>query len=254
MSNFNKSHSTIDQAEIEKFSAMADEWWDENGKFKPLHAMNLMRLEYIKNIATKQFNLKNTRQPFKGLQVLDIGCGGGLLSIPLAKMGAQVTAIDASEKNIMVARSYLERFPELTKKVNYIAADASKLLSTEKERYDMVFAMEVLEHVADVEIFLREAAMLLKKGGLFFASTINRTPESFAKAIVAAEYILKWLPKGTHSWKKFLRPSEIARGLRPYNVMPIDIAGMSYRLTDRAWYLSSDVSVNYIMALQKNSV
>ncbi len=231
---------SIDQQEIEKFSSMAEEWWDENGKFKPLHKFNPTRIKYIKDKIIQKFT------SFSSITLLDIGCGGGLLCEPMTRLGAKVTGIDASEKNIKIASLHAQ---EQELDINYICTSAEELAEKEN-KFDVVLSMEVIEHVADVESFLKACHKLLKPGGLLFIATINRTVKSLLLAKIGAEYILKWLPRGTHDWKKFLRPSEIWQYLSKENLQILEIKGMSYNLINSQWSLSDDISVNYIMVLE----
>ncbi|WP_022726680.1 bifunctional 2-polyprenyl-6-hydroxyphenol methylase/3-demethylubiquinol 3-O-methyltransferase UbiG [Fodinicurvata sediminis] len=243
------SSSTVDPSEIDKFSAMAEAWWDEQGDFAPLHRQNPTRLSYIREQACTHFQ-RDPREltPLKGLRVLDIGCGGGLLCEPLARLGAQVTGIDASEKNIAVARLHAE---QCGLEIDYRCIAAENLAET-GEVFDIVLAMEIVEHVADVPAFLDACASLLDKDGAFFLSTLNRTTKSFMLAIVGAEYLLRWLPRGTHDWKRFLRPSEVTRQLRQSNMEVRDLAGMVYNPLNDSWRLSRrDLEVNYLLYGQK---
>ena len=204
---------SVDPAELEKFAAMADDWWDPEGKFKPLHQLAPVRLGFIKDEACRHFGRKpGAAKPLKGLKLLDIGCGGGLLTEPMARLGAEASGLDAEAANIEVAKTHAQG---MRLDIDYRAATAEDLVAAgEAGRFDIVLAMEVLEHVADIDSFTRAATTLLKPDGLVVASTINRTPKAFALAVVGAEYILRWLPRGTHDWRKFLKPSELARTLR----------------------------------------
>ena len=198
--------SSVNKKEIEKFSNIADEWWDPEGKFKPLHKFNPIRIKYIKENIIKEFQLKNKKYPLSGINVLDIGCGGGLLSEPMCRLGANVTAIDASNKNIAVANLHAKKN---NLKINYICSSPEKLRTTKK--FDVILNMEIVEHVEDVDFFLKSCANLLKKNGLMFIATINKTLKSYIFAIVGAEYVLRWLPIGTHEWEKFVKPEELKR-------------------------------------------
>ena len=196
--------NSINKKEIEKFSNMAAEWWDPEGKFKPLHKFNPIRIKYIKENIIKEFQLKNKKYPLSGINVLDIGCGGGLLSEPMCRLGANVTAIDASNKNIAIASLHAKKN---NLKINYICSSPEKLKTTKK--FDVILNMEIVEHVEDVDFFLKSCANLLKKNGLMFVATINKTLKSYLFAIVGAEYVLRWLPIGTHEWEKFVKPEEL---------------------------------------------
>ncbi len=234
--------STIDQNEVEKFSRIADEWWDENGKFKPLHKFNPTRIAYIREKIEQKFSLNSN------LKILDIGCGGGLVAEPFAKMGADVTAIDASAKNIAVAKIHAEK-SNLT--INYRNCAAEDLAAT-GEKFDVVFALEIIEHVADVEKFVASCAKLVKPNGLLFVATINRNLKSLLTAKFAVEYILRWLPAGTHDWKKFLKPSEINHYASSNNLDLQEIMGFSYNILNESWKRSkTDIDVNYAMCFTK---
>jgi 2-polyprenyl-6-hydroxyphenyl methylase / 3-demethylubiquinone-9 3-methyltransferase len=233
---------SIDNTEIEKFSRMADEWWDEGGKFKPLHHINPVRLAYIQEQVRA-----HTSTPLSELSFLDIGCGGGLLAEPLARLGASVTGIDASEKNIRIASLHAEQCGVT---VDYRCQDIESLAASGAQ-YDVVLSMEVIEHVADVAGFLTACCAVVKPGGLLLLATLNRTLKSYMMAIVGAEYVLKWLPRGTHDWSKFLTPSEIAVHLRHNNIALQKIKGISYRPLKDNWGLSNDIDVNYMMVGRK---
>ncbi len=237
---------TVDKDEIERFSRIADEWWDENGKFKPLHRMNPIRLGYIRDRAAMHFGKDSAQiQSLSGLSLLDIGCGGGLLCEPLTRLGAQVTGIDASEKNIRVASLHAEK---MGLNINYQCAAAESLTT----QYDIVLAMEIVEHVADVAAFLKAVSALVKPGGILFMSTLNRTIKSYTMAIVGAEYVLRWLPRGTHEWKKFLKPSELCGGLREENMVIDHMTGAVYQPFHNSWSLNEqDLSVNYMLTATK---
>jgi 2-polyprenyl-6-hydroxyphenyl methylase/3-demethylubiquinone-9 3-methyltransferase len=244
-----KTASTVDAEEIERFSRIASEWWNPEGKFKPLHRINPLRIGYIRDHACRHFN-KNTENPapLEGLSLLDIGCGGGLMAEPMCRLGTSVTAIDASEKNIKVASTHAQQGGL---SIDYRATTAEALLET-GVRFDIVLALEIIEHVADVEAFLSAACGLLKPGGLLVCSTLNRTLKSYALAIVGAEYVLRWLPVGTHQWKKFLRPSEICRPMRQNGVETIDMQGMVMNPLNWQWrWDEKDLSVNYIVVGKK---
>lgn len=244
-------NSTIDEGEIERFSRIADEWWNEKGKFAPLHAMNPLRIEYIKNQVRNNFfsTHKDSEPPLKELRLLDIGCGGGLISEPMARLGASVTAIDASEKNIRVAKLHTEK---MGLGINYIATSVESLAEKETGIFDVILALEIVEHVADVELFIKNSCTLLKQNGIIIVSTLNRTAKSYALAILGAEYIARMLPIGTHSWKKFLRPSELCAALEKNSVEITDMAGMVMNPLTWKWRMdNNDLTVNYIMCGRK---
>tara|TARA_Y100000739_G_scaffold178375_1_gene156304 strand:- start:836 stop:1570 length:735 start_codon:yes stop_codon:yes gene_type:complete len=237
-------NTTVDTDEIQKFQSMATEWWDPKGKFKPLHMLNPTRLDYINSQISYEFNLDLKKPiPFKGLNVLDIGCGGGLLSEPIARLGATVTGADASERNIKIAKAHAETSDV---KVRYIQKTAEDLV-TAGEKYDVILNMEVIEHVADTRLYLNSCKKLLKNGGLMVCSTINRNLKSYVMAIVGAEYILKWLPKGTHDWNKFITPNELYAMLEASNLKPVDKKGFLFNPISWSWSISErDLSVNYV--------
>ena len=240
--------TTINKEEIQKFSKIADEWWDVQGKFKPLHMFNPTRIEYILDKITAHFNLnKKNKLPIQGLKVLDIGCGGGLISEPMTRLGASVTGIDASEKNIKVASLHAKN-NQLN--INYLNMSPEQL--DEKEKYDVILNLEVVEHVDDLDLYLRSCQKLIKKNGLMFTATINRTLTSYIKAIVGAEYILRWLPIGTHDWNKFVKPEELQNKLDKLNLSTKHISGLSFNPLLSKWKRSDDLSVNYIIVVEKN--
>ncbi|MGF1626631.1 MAG: bifunctional 2-polyprenyl-6-hydroxyphenol methylase/3-demethylubiquinol 3-O-methyltransferase UbiG [Alphaproteobacteria bacterium] len=236
--------STVDPAEIAKFAAMADAWWDPDGKFKPLHVLNPVRLGYIRDQLCAHFG----RDPrsvtsLAGLALVDIGCGGGLICEPMARLGAAVTGIDAAEKNIAVAGAHAAG-QELAIDYRAVTAEA---LAAEGARFDVVLNLEIIEHVADPPAFIAASAALLKPGGVMVTSTLNRTARAFALAVVGAEYVLRWLPRGTHDWRKFVKPSELARYLRQAGLEMRDLTGLVYR-PGAGWTLDRhDVAVNYLM-------
>ena len=239
--------NSINKKEIEKFSNMAAEWWDPEGKFKPLHKFNPIRIKYIKENIVKEFQLKNKKYPLSGINVLDIGCGGGLLSEPMCRLGANVTAIDASNKNIAIANLHAKKN---NLKINYICSSPEKLKTTKK--FDVILNMEIVEHVEDVDFFLKSCANLLKKNGLMFVATINKTLKSYIFAIVGAEYVLRWLPIGTHEWEKFVKPEELKRILIKNKLNLKKIDGMNFNILRDEWNVSKDLSVNYIAEFKKN--
>ena len=243
--------STVDPAEIEKFQAMAAEWWDENGKFKPLHMLNPCRLDYITSQIAGEFDrdLKDP-VPFKGLRILDIGCGGGLLAEPMARLGAEVIGADAAERNIPVAQVHAEQ-SGLSIDYRHTTAEA---MAADGEQFDVVLNMEVVEHVASPIDYLTACHDLLKPGGLHICSTINRNPKSYVMAIVGAEHIMRWLPKGTHEWSKFITPDELFDLLRQSGLNPVDKKGFVFNPVAWTWRLSDrDLSVNYVTASLKTA-
>lgn len=242
------STTTINDDEVARFAAMADQWWDPKGKFKPLHKFNPVRLAYIRSQILDHFALDGTkRTPFEGLKILDIGCGGGLLCEPMARLGATVSGADAAERNIRVAQIHAE---QSGLQIDY-RATTSETMAAGGEQYDVVLNMEVVEHVADVPLYLKSCADLVKPGGLMFVATINRTAKAFALAIVGAEYVLRWLPKGTHSYTKFVTPEEITAQLTRNNMQIKDKTGVTFSpLTDQ-WRKSRDMAVNYMLLAEK---
>ncbi len=239
-------NNTINKKEIEKFTKMADEWWNPYGKFKPLHKFNPIRIEYIKNNSIKHFSIKEKNHPFKNLDILDIGCGGGLLSEPMNKLGGKVTGIDASYKNIEIAKIHAKKS---NLKIDYICASPENLNSDKK--FDIILNMEIVEHVEDVNFFIKKSSEFLKKNGIMFIATLNRTLKSYIFAILGAEYILRWLPIGTHEWNKFLNPSELIKISENHNLSLQNINGMTYNPFSDNWRVSEDKSVNYIIQLKK---
>ena len=241
--------STVDPAEVAKFEAMAAEWWDPNGKFKPLHLMNPCRLDYIATQIASEFDRDLAASlPFAGLRILDIGCGGGLLSEPMARLGADVVGADPATRNIPVAQLHAEQ-SGLT--IDYRLTTAEDLAAA-GERFDVVLNMEVVEHVPDPQSFLTACQTLLKPGGLMICSTLNRNAKSFGMAIIGAEWVMRWLPKGTHDWRKFITPDELAAFITKAGLDPVDRKGMVFNPIARSWSLSSrDLSVNYVTASVK---
>ncbi len=238
--------NTVDPTEVAKFQAMADEWWDPNGKFKPLHMLNPCRLDYISTQIAAEFDRNlNDPLPFQGLRILDIGCGGGLLSEPMARLGAQVVGADAAERNIPVAQVHATQ-SGLEIDYQHTTAEA---LAQAGEQFDAILNMEVVEHVADPLAYLTACRQLLKPGGLHICSTINRNPKSFAMAIVGAELVMRWLPRGTHEWNKFITPDELYDLLRQAGLDPVDRKGFVFNPLGWSWSLSDrDLSVNYVTA------
>ena len=235
---------SVDPAEVERFSALAETWWDPRGSMAPLHRLNPVRLGFLRETLTTHFGRDaKSLHPFDGLRVLDIGCGGGLITEPLARLGASVTGIDAAEANIGVARAHA-RGADL--EIDYRQASAEELAAA-GERFDAVLALEVIEHVADVDAFLEATATLVRPGGAFIASTLNRTPKSLLFGIVGAEYVLRWLPRGTHRWDRFVRPSEFAAGLRRQGLRVREMRGLVYDLLAGEWRLGRDLGVNYMI-------
>ena len=242
----NKNNQTDDQQEINKFSEIASEWWDPNGKFAALHKFNPIRQEYLVDKIKNHFSiLPNGSYPFKKLTLLDVGCGGGLIAEPMTRLGAKVTGIDASEKNINVAKFHAE---QMNLKINYLCTTPEKL----NERFDVILCLEIIEHVADVDLFIKSCAKLLNKNGIIFFATLNRTAKSFLFAIVGAEYILNWLPKGTHDWNKFLKPNEIISTAANYQLALKETVGFKFNIFLREWQKSRDTDVNYAVSFKKN--
>ena len=245
----NRHASTVDPAEIERFSRIADEWWDPTGKFAPLHRLGPVRIGYIRDRAAAHWGREAlSGQPLHGLSVLDIGCGGGLLSEPMARLGAAVTGIDAAARNVAVAALHAEKQGLA---IDYRQDTAEALAISIDQgggQYDIVLALEIVEHVADVDLFLASIGRLVKPGGLLFLSTLNRTAKAWALAIAGGEYILRWLPRGTHDWKKFLKPSEVVAGLRNGGIETQEIVGVVYSPLSRQWSLNArDLDVNYML-------
>jgi len=247
-SDRNAAGVTVDPAELEKFARMADSWWDARGDFRPLHKVNPTRIAFIRDSVAARLNRNPlAARPLEGLRLLDIGCGGGLLCEPMARLGASVTGIDPTSRNIEVARIHAK---QSGLDIDYRVATAEDL-SVEGERFDVVLNMEVVEHVADLNAFIAACCTLLSEQGVMFIATINRTPKSFLFAIVGAEYVLRWLPRGTHDWNKFVRPSELATAVRKAGTDRGELTGVSYNPLRDAWMLSRDLDVNYIATVNR---
>jgi len=239
--------NTINKEEIEKFSKIAEEWWDPEGKFKPLHKFNPIRISYIKNNIVESFKLENKKKPLENIKILDIGCGGGLLSEPLSRLGAEVVGIDASSKNINVANLHAKK-NHLN--IKYLCTSPENFKTDIK--FDVILNMEIIEHVEDVDFFLKSCSKLLKKDGIMFVATLNKTLKSYLFAIIGAEYILRWLPIGTHEWEKFVKPDDLINILKKYNFELNSLDGMKFNPLKDEWSLSSDKSINYIGKFKKN--
>jgi len=240
--------STVDEAEVVRFSARAAEWWDPGGQMAMLHRFNPVRLAFIKQSACRHFGREERRlDALAGLRVLDIGCGGGILSEPLARLGATVVGADPSQDNIEAAKLHAA---EAGIAVDYRASTA-EALAEQGERFDIVLAMEVVEHVADIGLFIGSCAQMVKPGGLMITATLNRTLKSFALAIVGAEYVLRWLPRGTHRWDKFVTPNELEAALERHGLAVIDETGVVYNLLSDRWQLASDMDVNYMVVAER---
>ena len=238
------ARTTIDQAEVDRFTAMAAEWWNPAGKFKPLHKFNPVRIRYIRDKAATHFGREaNSHKPLEGLRVLDIGCGGGLLSEPMARMGATVIGADASERNIGIASTHAAQTGVT---VDYRAVTAEQL-AAEGEKFDIILNMEVVEHVADVDFFITTCASMVKPGGMMFVATINRTMKAMALAIIGAEHVLRWLPKGTHQYEKLVRPDELEKPLTASGMQFDERTGVFFNPLMNQWNLSKDMDVNYMM-------
>ena len=238
--------STINKKEIEKFSKMASEWWNPLGKFKPLHKFNPIRIKYIRDSAVKHFKIKSGNEPLKNLNILDIGCGGGLLSEPMNKLGATVTGIDASKTNINIAKIHSKKNKL---KINYICASPENLKISKK--FDIILNMEIVEHVEDVNYFINKSSQFLKKNGLMYVATLNKTLKSYLFAIIGAEYILRWLPIGTHEWDKFVEPSKLIQYGKQNSLKWERLDGMVFNPIMDKWNISTDNSVNYIIQFKK---
>ena len=243
--------SSIDPAEVERFSALAAEWWNPDGKFGVLHKFNPVRLDHIREQVTARLRIDpNQREPFKGLRFLDIGCGGGLLCEPIARLGAQVVGVDAAEKNIKTASVHAA---EQGLDIDYRASTAEDLAAA-GETFDVILNMEVIEHVADPAAFAKDCAGMVKPGGLMFVATLNRTLKAFGLAIIGAEYVLGWLPKGTHQWEKFITPDELKGWLAEAGCPVVDTTGVTYAPLSGTWRKAADTDVNYMVVSQKAKV
>ena len=239
--------NTINKKEIEKFSKIAEEWWDPFGKFKPLHKFNPVRISYIKENILETLKSNNDDKPLEKVRILDIGCGGGLLSEPLCRLGAEVVGIDASDKNIKVAKLHAKKN---NLNIKYFCSSPENL--TIAQKFDVILNMEIIEHVDDVDFFLKTSSKLLKKDGLMFVATLNKTLKSYFFAILGAEYILRWLPIGTHQWEKFVKPEDLISSLKKNNLNIDKLNGVKFNILKDEWFLSSDTSVNYIAKFIKN--
>ena len=239
--------NTINKSEIQKFSNIATEWWNPNGKFKPLHKFNPTRIKYIKENIMKNFNLNHGDQPLKKINILDIGCGGGLLAEPMKRLGADVVGIDASNKNIEIANFHAKKN---NLKIKYICASPETLKI--KKKFDVILNMEIVEHVNDVNFFIKKSSNLLKKNGIMFIATLNKTLKSYIFAIIGAEYVLKWLPIGTHDWQKFLTPTDLIKVCKKNNLTLEKLDGMNFNLLTNKWSTTKDTSVNYITKFKKS--
>ena len=234
--------NSVNKKEIEKFSKMAAEWWDPSGKFKPLHKFNPIRIRYIKENIINSFKLKSKKKPLDNINILDIGCGGGLLSEPMRRLGANVTGIDASSKNINIAKLHAKKNKL---KINYLCSSPEKLKIQKK--FDVILNMEIVEHVEDINFFINSCSKLLKKNGLMFVATLNKTLKSYLFAIIGAEYVLRWLPIGTHDWEKFVKPEDLKKILNKNNLKLVKLDGMNFDIISDEWSVSSDTSINYIV-------
>ena len=239
--------STINKTEINKFNKLAAEWWNPEGSFKPLHKFNPIRIKYIKDNIIQHFNIKSKNMPLKNINILDIGCGGGLISVPMKKLGANVVGIDASLKNINIAKTHSKKN---NLKIKYICSSPEKLKINKK--FDVLLMLEIVEHVDDINLFVKKSSKFLKKNGLMFIATLNRTLKSYIFAIVGAEYILNWLPIGTHDWEKFVRPEDLISIAKNYKLNLKDLSGLNFNPLIDTWNLTSDNSINYIANFKKN--
>ena len=240
--------NTINKKEIEKFSKIAEEWWNPSGKFKPLHKFNPIRISYIKNNIINSYKIiNNKKKPLEKIKILDVGCGGGLLSEPMRRLGAEVVGLDASDKNINVAKAHAIKN---NLKIKYLCSSPENYKTEYK--FDVILNMEIVEHVEDIDLFLGSCSKLLKKNGIMFVATLNKTLKSYLFAILGAEYVLRWLPIGTHEWDKFVKPEDLIKTLKKYDLNLDEIKGLKFNLIRDVWNLSSDKSVNYIAKFIKN--
>lgn len=245
-----KKLSTIIPEEVEKFSAISSEWWDKNGKFKPLHQLNPARLLFVRDIACQHFQDLNpkSKYPLKDLKILDVGCGGGIMSESMAKLGAKVVGLDPSSKNIQVAKSHA-KVSGLD--IDYISTDIEKFSKENKDKFNIILNLEAIEHVDNPDQFISISSLCLKSGGMMCISTINRNAKSFLMAIIGAEYVLRWLPIGTHNWKKFFKPSEIVKLAENSNLKLLKSKGFEFNIIKNNWSLTNNLNVNYILAFHK---
>ena len=240
------NNNTINKEEVEKFNKIAEEWWNPNGKFKPLHKFNPIRIEYIKNNIIKDFDISSNQKPLKGINILDIGCGGGLLSEPLARLGANVVGIDASKKNIDIAEHHLKKS---NLSIEYHNASPENFFY--KKKFDVILNMEIVEHVEDIPQFIYQSAKFLKEKGIMFVATLNQTLKSYVFAIIGAEYILRWLPIGTHDWNKFVKPEKLESICNENSLKLKKIDGVKFNPISNKWKISNDKSINYITKFKK---
>ena len=239
---------TINKKEIEKFSQLAEEWWNPNGKFAPLHKFNPVRIDFVREKLLSYFKLNSdSNEPLKNIDILDIGCGGGLLSEPMKRLGANITGIDASKKNIEIAKLHAK---QMNLKISYLNSTPEKLKI--KNKFDVILNMEVVEHVASIDYFIQHCSKFLKKGGIMFVATINKTLKSYLEAIVGAEYILRWLPIGTHNWDNFIKPNSLQSIAKNNGFENKDLIGIKFNPLTGKWKRSPDVSVNYISTFLKS--
>ena len=240
--------TSINKKEIEKFSQIAEEWWDPDGKFKPLHKFNPIRISYIKNNIISSFKLNaSDNKPLKKVKILDVGCGGGLLSEPMCRLGGEVVGIDASSNNINVAELHAKKN---NLNIKYLCSSPENLNT--KDKFDVILNMEIIEHVEDVNFFLESCSKLLKKNGIMFVATLNKTLKSYVFAIIGAEYVLRWLPIGTHEWEKFVKPEDLKKILMKYDLSLKKLEGMNFNIIKDEWSISRDLSINYIAKFIKN--
>lgn len=243
-----RNKTTVNREEVKKFSLLAEEWWDETGKFKTLHDINPIRIKYIKDNILKHFQITRAKNPLLNLKILDIGCGGGLLSAPINRLGASVMGIDPAQENIKIAKQYTI---DNGLSIDFQCCTTKELIKNYSEQFDVVLNMEIVEHVNNVEDFLVESAELIKNNGMIFIATINKTIKSLIQAKFAAEYLLRWIPIGTHQWKKFIKPEKIISIMRSEQLEILDIVGMRFKLFQKKWVLSDTLAVNYIICFKK---